>query len=117
MPKLIYLYITLMYLLSPAIIYAQVNIMSGFINPASIYPESLLQLNVYNQEENNEEVYIEAHIASSSGENIIAVKTNTFALTPGVHSVSGFRPGFASVIYGNGTHGKHLSTYHYLAAG
>jgi hypothetical protein len=98
-------------------LHAQIKILSGFINPASVYPESLTQMNVLNQSSADEEVYLEASIVASSNENIIHVKTNPFFLKPGMNSVSGLRPVLSAVTYNNNESGKFLSTYHYLPGG
>src|SRR4051812_18533527 len=87
-------------------LHAQIKILSGFINPASVYPESLTQMNVLNQSSADEEVYLEASIVASSNENIIHVKTNPFFLKPGMNSVSGLRPVLSAVTYNNNESGK-----------
>lgn len=95
---------------------AQISILSSSINAFNITPQSIMQVNVMNNDQETM-VYLECKIFNSGNEQLLNVKTQPFILRKGMNALSGFNMQFGSVEYSNSNQSTYVKSMHTLPSG
>lgn len=98
------------------VVIAQISILSSSINSFNITPQSVLQVNVMNNDQESI-VYLECNIYNSANEIILKVRTQPFTLKKGMNSLSGYNLQFSSVEYSNSNQATYVKSVHTLPSG
>jgi hypothetical protein len=114
--KLKKLILLALFLFSTGTLIAQISILSSSINSFNITPQSIVQLNVLNNDQESV-VYLECKIFNAANEIILNVKTQPFTLRKGMNSISGYNLQFSSVEYSNSNQSTYIKSIHTLPSG
>lgn len=96
--------------------FAQINIVSSFVQPVNVSPSALTQVSIVNNQQ-QVNASLTALITNSAGQEMLRVTSATFTLLPGLNT---FRPEniqIASVSYGNGAQAAFVKTNNILPSG
>ncbi|MBL0048936.1 MAG: hypothetical protein IPP32_12665 [Bacteroidetes bacterium] len=95
---------------------AQISILSSGINSYNVTPQSIVQINVMNNDAETM-VFLESKIFNSANELLLNLKTQPFLLRKGMNSLSGFKFQFSNVDYSSSKQAEYIKNTHTLPSG